>query len=135
MQINCLYPNVERKRSFVMFPIQSYKHPAKFPVSTDLNNQSIPLRWSAPESISKGEFSKSSDIWMVGHLFYEVLTHGLLPYSTFLPLDADNEFVEAVRHFISAVFVCSCYFCNKHFTQCYTHEYQWYKSNTTLCKM
>lgn len=38
-------------------------------------------RWSAPESHQHCCFSLASDMWMVGHLMYEVLTHGRLPYA------------------------------------------------------
>ncbi|CAG5122882.1 unnamed protein product, partial [Candidula unifasciata] len=41
----------------------------------------IPTNWSAPESLSEAEYTIASDIWMFGHLMYEVLTHGQLPYS------------------------------------------------------
>ncbi|XP_005098321.1 uncharacterized protein LOC101857336 isoform X1 [Aplysia californica] len=44
------------------------------------NNTGIPTRWSALESLSSSEYSQASDCWMLGHLIYEVLTHGLLPY-------------------------------------------------------
>ncbi|XP_046576086.1 tyrosine kinase receptor Cad96Ca-like, partial [Haliotis rubra] len=50
---------------------------------------SIPMRWSAPESLKRHHFSMRSDYWMVGHLIYEVITHGCLPYSD---LEGQNEY-------------------------------------------
>ena len=47
----------------------------------DKNNTDVPSRWTAPESLDVGEYSKASDVWMFGHLMNEVLTHGMLPYS------------------------------------------------------
>ncbi|XP_067656938.1 uncharacterized protein [Haliotis asinina] len=47
----------------------------------DRECSSIPMRWSAPESLKQHHFSMRSDYWMVGHLIYEVTTHGCLPYS------------------------------------------------------
>ncbi|XP_059173749.1 ephrin type-B receptor 3-like [Physella acuta] len=41
----------------------------------------IPTRWSAPETLKRFKVSKMSDVWMLALLMYEVLTHGLLPYS------------------------------------------------------
>ncbi|XP_059173748.1 uncharacterized protein LOC131954210 [Physella acuta] len=41
----------------------------------------IPTRWSAPETLKRFKVSKMSDVWMFAHLMYEVLNHGLLPYS------------------------------------------------------
>ncbi|KAH9504331.1 hypothetical protein Btru_064658 [Bulinus truncatus] len=45
----------------------------------DLN--SIPLRWSALETLQNKVVSKETDIAMAGNLMYEVLSHGALPYS------------------------------------------------------
>ncbi|XP_025092565.1 megakaryocyte-associated tyrosine-protein kinase-like isoform X2 [Pomacea canaliculata] len=47
----------------------------------DFDCSFIPTRWTAPESLQNCQFSKMSDMWMVGHLIYEVLTHGRLPYA------------------------------------------------------
>ncbi|XP_025100800.1 uncharacterized protein LOC112568022 isoform X2 [Pomacea canaliculata] len=60
----------------------------------DFNCSLIPTRWSAPESLKECLFSKTSDMWMVGHLIYEVLTHGRLPYAD-IGLD-DTEVIPVV---------------------------------------
>ncbi|PVD32240.1 hypothetical protein C0Q70_07673 [Pomacea canaliculata] len=49
----------------------------------------IPTRWTAPESLRHCQFSKMSDMWMVGHLIYEMLTHGRLPYADVGPVDSE----------------------------------------------
>ena len=36
-------------------------------------SESRPYRWTAPESLSHLEHSKASDVWMVGHLLFEVI--------------------------------------------------------------
>uniref|UniRef100_A0A2C9L230 Protein kinase domain-containing protein n=1 Tax=Biomphalaria glabrata TaxID=6526 RepID=A0A2C9L230_BIOGL len=41
----------------------------------------LPTRWSASESLWRYRWSKKSDVWMFGTFIYEVLTHGLLPYT------------------------------------------------------
>ncbi|XP_025100570.1 uncharacterized protein LOC112567904 isoform X2 [Pomacea canaliculata] len=56
---------------------------------TDYKCSFIPTRWSAPESLKRGVFSKMSDMWMIGHLLYEVLTHGRLPYSEMKQSDTE----------------------------------------------
>ncbi|XP_005091773.1 uncharacterized protein LOC101864126 [Aplysia californica] len=49
--------------------------------AVEQNNVGVPTRWTAPESLEKGEYTRESDVYMFGHLMYEVLTHGLMPYS------------------------------------------------------
>ncbi|XP_059176323.1 uncharacterized protein LOC131956005 isoform X2 [Physella acuta] len=41
----------------------------------------LPSRWCAPETLRRLKVSEMSDSWMFGHLMYEILTHGVLPYS------------------------------------------------------
>ncbi|XP_065842440.1 uncharacterized protein [Oscarella lobularis] len=40
----------------------------------------VPVRWTAPETISNGEFSKKSDVWSFGILIWEIASRGAVPY-------------------------------------------------------
>jgi serine/threonine protein kinase len=42
----------------------------------------LPVRWMAPESLTRGNFSKASDVWSLGVVMYEVFTHGDRPYAS-----------------------------------------------------
>jgi len=40
----------------------------------------IPVRWSAIEALSYGQFSTKSDVWSMGVVLWELLTYGMIPY-------------------------------------------------------
>ncbi|PAA88007.1 hypothetical protein BOX15_Mlig015889g2, partial [Macrostomum lignano] len=45
-------------------------------------NSAFPLRWSAPECISKGLFTIKSDVWSFGIVIFEVFSRGEKPYKS-----------------------------------------------------
>ena len=56
-----------------------------------------PVRWMAPESIDKREYSRYSDCWMFGVLLYEIAT-GLVPFGEDLAYDIMIGVVDDNRH-------------------------------------
>ena len=44
------------------------------------DDEQLPVRWQAPESLLEHRYSTASDVWAFGMLMYEVLTYGCLPY-------------------------------------------------------
>ncbi|KAK1801306.1 hypothetical protein P4O66_022976, partial [Electrophorus voltai] len=43
-------------------------------------DKNIPYKWSPPEAISHGRFSRKSDVWSFGLLLYEIFPYGGCPY-------------------------------------------------------
>lgn len=60
-------------------------------VLKDLLCDDIPTRWSAPESLMHGKFSRMSDSWMLFMTAGEVLEHGRWPLT-----DHQHSSIEAV---------------------------------------
>ncbi|XP_076112762.1 uncharacterized protein LOC143080673 isoform X1 [Mytilus galloprovincialis] len=62
------------------------------------DNHLIPTLWSAPESILEDKYNVKSDAWMVGHLLYEVFTHGCQPYTEMYTFGIDKVLSYVVFH-------------------------------------
>ena len=71
-----------------MNSLEGYCSPLLVPefmsISTD---DDLPIRWKAPECLTKNRYSTASDVWAFGVLTYEVLTYGCIPYSHVLNND------------------------------------------------
>ncbi|XP_070552308.1 tyrosine-protein kinase Fer-like [Ptychodera flava] len=52
----------------------------------------LPLRWMPPEFLTRGEFHFKSDIWSFGVLFWEVGTHGAVPFKD----DTSYQFIRRI---------------------------------------
>uniref|UniRef100_A0A7E4W4C9 Tyrosine-protein kinase n=1 Tax=Panagrellus redivivus TaxID=6233 RepID=A0A7E4W4C9_PANRE len=42
--------------------------------------KNMPIKWLAPETLRKGEFSKKTDVWAYGILIYEIFSRGTDPF-------------------------------------------------------
>lgn len=65
----------------------------------------LPVRWMAPESLTDGLFTPSSDIWSYGVLLFEIMTFGSFPYQGL----SNKQVLEHVKygHSISLPTLCS----------------------------
>eukprot|EP01113_Clastostelium_recurvatum_P035084 TRINITY_DN4844_c1_g1_i3.p1 TRINITY_DN4844_c1_g1~~TRINITY_DN4844_c1_g1_i3.p1 ORF type:complete len:616 (+),score=114.14 TRINITY_DN4844_c1_g1_i3:50-1897(+) len=53
-----------------------------------------PLKWMPPESISRGEYSRKSDVWSFGVTVWEVLTRAVSPFPEMSVIEAGRAIVD-----------------------------------------
>ena len=42
--------------------------------------KTIPIRWTAPEAMARGEYTLATDVWAYGVLLWEIFSGGVQPY-------------------------------------------------------
>jgi serine/threonine protein kinase len=62
-----------------------------------LNEEKIPIKWMAPESIQGRVYSESTDVWSYGVMCWEVFSGGRIPYAGVSPLTLVRELLEGHR--------------------------------------
>ena len=50
----------------------------------------IPLLWTPPEALRKGEYNEQSMVYSAGCVMYELWTYGLQPFTTYTKATSDT---------------------------------------------
>ena len=57
----------------------------------------MPVRWMAPEVITRRQITNKSDVWSFGVLMWEIFSLGAVPYPDIAKIDM--QFVEVIQPF------------------------------------
>ena len=50
--------------------------------STQSEEESLPVRWTAPEIFQQRKFTHKSDVWSFGVTIWEIFRYGAVPYES-----------------------------------------------------
>jgi len=81
----------------------------------------LPVRWSSPEVLGEGKYSRASDVWAFGILVYEVMSRGRQPYADFRTLAEVAERIKA-RHTLECPAGCPRTVHNKVMLACWKQD-------------
>ncbi|XP_013400687.1 fibroblast growth factor receptor 3 isoform X1 [Lingula anatina] len=57
----------------------------------------VPIKWMAPESIFRSEYTNKSDVWSFGVLLWEIMTRGQVPYPGLGAIDVARAIQRGLR--------------------------------------
>ena len=77
-------------------------------LSTDYRKRNgealLPVRWMAPESLQKGIFDSTTDVWSMGIVMWEIITLATMPYPG---LNNQDVFEKVCNKYIY-IYMCVC---------------------------